>query len=177
MVAHVELYQGGGVTRSAAVLILLVTGVTVRRHLTSRSLAATLILVVTSVRDCRRELIQHLYYQRVMFMTGLRLCLKPHSPGKGYVTHFVPGLRVSMCSTVTISILFVAGVAIRRQGLRQPSSHNPIDPEFKSVCRGREDFSSYQYHIKQISYRPFSFYLISSIDGKRTYEGTSYFQK
>ena len=82
MVAHVELYQGGDVTRSAAVQILLVTGVTVRRHLTSRSRAAVLILVVTPVTDCRRELIQLLYYQRVTFMTGLRLCLKPHFAGK-----------------------------------------------------------------------------------------------
>ena len=56
VVAYVELYQGGGVTRSAAVIILLVTGVTVRRHLTSRSRAAVLILVVTGVTDCRRPL-------------------------------------------------------------------------------------------------------------------------
>ena len=88
VVAHVELYQGGGVTRSAAVQILLVTGVTVRRHLTSRSRAAVLILVVTPVTDCRRELIQHLCYQRVMFMTGPRLCLKPHFSGKRLCTTF-----------------------------------------------------------------------------------------
>ena len=76
VVAHVELYQGGGVTKCAAVQILLVTGVTVRRHLTSRSGAAVLIIVVTPVTDCRQELIQHLCYQRVTFITGLRLCLK-----------------------------------------------------------------------------------------------------
>ena len=63
MVAHVELYQGVGVMRSAAIQILLVTGVTVRQHLTSRSRVAVLVLVVTPVTDGRRELIQLLYYQ------------------------------------------------------------------------------------------------------------------
>ena len=44
--------------RSAAVRILLVTRVTVRRNLTSRSHAAVLFFVVTPVTDCRQELIQ-----------------------------------------------------------------------------------------------------------------------
>ena len=59
--SYIELYQGVGMKRSAAIQSLFVllkqqfTG-----HFNSKSRATVLILVVTLVTDCRGELIQYL---------------------------------------------------------------------------------------------------------------------
>ena len=74
------MYQGGGVTRSAAIQNLVVTQVTLTWQTAAASNlpAAVFTFFVTQVTDLRQELIQNLCSPPVTFMTARRPCLIPH---------------------------------------------------------------------------------------------------